>query len=135
MLCCTRYIGIPMYYCAEIGMFHQPSTIITTECYKILFHVTPNTHTCKNTSLMYTHPHIHVHLHTYTLPFNLSTQQEQAASTIVYCAAHPSMDTVSGLYMYNCWPVQPSPEAQDPSTSAALWELSEQIVAEKMSQL
>lgn len=68
---------------------------------------------------MYTHPS--------------PSQQEQATSTIVYCAAHPSMDTVSGLYMYDCWPAQPSPEAQDTSTATALWELSEQIVVEKMS--
>ena len=58
--------------------------------------------------------------------------QEQAASTVVYCAAHPSMEGIGGLYMYECWPAEPSPEAQDPSTSTALWELSEQIITEKM---
>ena len=41
------------------------------------------------------------------------------------------MEDISGLYMYDCWPAQPSPEAQDPSTAAALWELSERIIAEK----
>ena len=58
--------------------------------------------------------------------------QEQATSTIVYCAAHPSMERIGGLYMYECWPVEPSPEAQDPDTATALWELSEQIIAEKV---
>ena len=57
--------------------------------------------------------------------------QEQAASTIVYCAAHPSMNEVSGLYMSDCWPVEPSSEAQDPGTASALWDLSEQIIIQK----
>lgn len=51
---------------------------------------------------------------------------------MVYCAAHPSMEGIGGLYMYECWPAEPSPEAQDPNTAAALWELSEQIIAEKI---
>lgn len=59
--------------------------------------------------------------------------QEQAASTIVYCAVHPSMDNISGLYMYECWPAVPSPEAQDLTTAAALWQLSEQLIADKMA--
>ncbi len=43
------------------------------------------------------------------------------------------MENVSGLYMYDCCPVEPSSEAQDSSTATALWELCEQIVAEKTS--
>ena len=85
----------------------------------------------------YTHMHAHTHTHTHTCAHTCTCAhthtQEQAASTIVYCAAHPSMDEISGLYMYDCWPTQPSPEAQDPSTAAALWELSERIIAEKMN--
>ena len=42
------------------------------------------------------------------------------------------MEEIGGLYMYECWPAEPSPEAQDPGTAAALWELSEQIIAEKV---
>ena len=57
--------------------------------------------------------------------------QEQAASTIVFCAAHPSMDKVSGLYMYRCNVSEPSPEAQCVSTATALWEFSEQILSSK----
>lgn len=60
--------------------------------------------------------------------------QEQGAASIVYCACHPSMSGISGLYMHECWPVEPSPEAQDPSTASALWELCEDIVQEKMAQ-
>ena len=42
------------------------------------------------------------------------------------------MKAISGLYMYECWPMEPSPEAQDRSTATALWELSEQIITEKV---
>ncbi|XP_064394863.1 WW domain-containing oxidoreductase-like [Halichondria panicea] len=56
---------------------------------------------------------------------------DQAASTIVYCAAHPSMNDISGMYMSDCWPVEPSGEAQDSNTAVALWELSEQIIAQQ----
>lgn len=57
--------------------------------------------------------------------------QAQGASSIVYCACHPSMKGISGLYMYECWPVEPSPEAQDWHTAAALWNLSEDLVDKK----
>lgn len=60
-----------------------------------------------------------------------SRTQEQGTSTIVYCACHPSMKGISGLYLHECWPVEPSPEAQDPDTASALWELSEDIIQEK----
>ena len=40
------------------------------------------------------------------------------------------MKRISGLYMHECWPVEPSPEAQDPYTGSALWDLSDDIVTE-----
>ena len=42
------------------------------------------------------------------------------------------MEGIGGLYMYECWPAEPSPEAQDPGTATALWQLTEQIIAEKV---
>ena len=44
------------------------------------------------------------------------------------------MENISGLYMYDCWPVEPSPEAQSRSNAAALWDLSEQIVDDKTTR-
>lgn len=60
-------------------------------------------------------------------------KQEQAAATIIYCSAHPTMKEIGGLYMCDCWPAEPSSEAQDPSTGKALWELSEHIIRQRMS--
>ena len=66
-----------------------------------------------------------------TMMLSFLCQQEQACATIAYCAGHASMENIGGLYMYECWPTEPSGEAQDPSTAAALWELSERIITEK----
>jgi len=41
------------------------------------------------------------------------------------------MQGISGLYMFECWPVEPSLEAQNPFSATALWELSEQILQDK----
>lgn len=41
------------------------------------------------------------------------------------------MNDISGMYMSDCWPVEPSGEAQDSNTAVALWELSEQIIAQQ----
>jgi len=57
--------------------------------------------------------------------------QEQAAAGIVFCAAHPTMDEIGGLYLYDCWPVHPSEEAQNAETATALWEFSEQLIRER----
>ena len=50
----------------------------------------------------------------------------------MFCAAHPLMEGISGLYIYRCAVVEPSHEAQSHGTAAALWELSEQIIKTKM---
>ena len=53
----------------------------------------------------------------------------------MFCAAHPTMDDIGGLYLYDCWPVQPSLEAQDSDTATALWELSEQLIRERTTPI
>ena len=45
------------------------------------------------------------------------------------------MDDIGGLYLYDCWPVQPSLEAQDSDTATALWELSEQLIRERTTPI
>ncbi len=45
------------------------------------------------------------------------------------------MKSISGLYMHECWPVEPSPEAQDPASGSALWQLSEDLIEEKNAAL
>lgn len=69
-----------------------------------------------------------------SLTFSSSSlpSQSQGASSIVYCAGHPIMEGVSGLYIYRCSVAEPSPEAQSHGTATALWELSQQIVSNKM---
>lgn len=67
----------------------------------------------------------------FTLARPFTSSVEQATATIVYCAAHPNLENISGLYMYECFPALPSSEAQDCGTAVALWELSEQIIADK----
>ena len=108
----------------------SPTHLHYSSTHTIHIHAHTHMHTRTHT---YSHTHAHTHACMHTHTHTSSSPQEQAASTIVYCAAHPSMDDISGLYMYDCWPTQPSPEAQDPSTAAALWELSECIIAKKMN--
>jgi WW domain-containing oxidoreductase len=62
-------------------------------------------------------------------PFTKSL--EQAAATILYCAAHPSLERVSGLYWYECQPVEPSPDALDPELADGLWGFSHQLIHER----
>ena len=59
--------------------------------------------------------------------------QEQAAATILYCAAHPALADVSGLYWYECHPVEPSDDALDLELGAGLWQFSEQLIAERVN--
>ena len=58
--------------------------------------------------------------------------QEQAAATVVYCAAHPSLADVSGLYWYECHPVEPSNDATDPELGEGLWAFSEKLITERI---
>lgn len=57
--------------------------------------------------------------------------QQQGAATTVYCAVAPELEGLGGMYFNNCFRCQPSAQAQDPSSAASLWELSERLVAER----
>lgn len=57
--------------------------------------------------------------------------QQQGAATTVYCAVAPELEGLGGMYFNNCFRCQPSIQAQDTSSAASLWELSERLVAER----
>ena len=57
----------------------------------------------------------------------LSISPERGAETIVYLAASPDVDGVSGLYFAKCAPVTPSAAARDDAAAARLWEASERL--------
>lgn len=44
------------------------------------------------------------------------------------------MEGIGGLYIYRCSVAEPSGEAQSPGTAAALWDLSMQIIRNKMAK-
>ncbi|MDP1795218.1 MAG: SDR family NAD(P)-dependent oxidoreductase [Acidimicrobiales bacterium] len=70
-------------------------------------------------------------------PFNISATAGAGAS--VYCASQPGLESQSGAYLQrsiagNFGPVKivsPNKAAQDDAKAAALWELSEQLIASK----
>lgn len=53
----------------------------------------------------------------------------KGAETIVYLAASPEVETVSGLYFYQCRPAAPSEAALDAVAAARLWIESERLEA------
>ncbi len=57
----------------------------------------------------------------------LSISPERGAETIVYLAASPDVEGVSGLYFAKCAPVTPSAAARDDAAAARLWEASERL--------
>jgi NAD(P)-dependent dehydrogenase (short-subunit alcohol dehydrogenase family) len=59
----------------------------------------------------------------------LSISPERGAETIVYLAASPDVEGMSGLYFAKCAPVTPSKAAQDAAAAARLWEASERLAA------
>jgi WW domain-containing oxidoreductase len=63
-------------------------------------------------------------------PFSKSLQQ--AASPAVFAAAAPEMGTASGIYVNNCFPCQPSDVALDEHLRKTLWNVSEQIVRQRL---
>lgn len=63
------------------------------------------------------------------LRVSLSPQQQGAATT-VYCAVAPELEGLGGMYFNNCFRCLPSVQAQDQSSAASLWELSEHLVTE-----
>ena len=64
-------------------------------------------------------------------PFAKSLQQ--AASPAVFAAAAPEMATASGIYVNNCFPCQPSDPALDEHLRKKLWNVSTQMILEKVS--
>ncbi|XP_056138271.1 WW domain-containing oxidoreductase [Lampris incognitus] len=68
-------------------------------------------------------------LFTLARPFTKSMQQ--GAATTVYCAVAPELEGIGGMYFNNCFRCLPSSQAQDPSSAASLWELSERLVSER----
>ncbi len=73
----------------------------------------------------------------YYTPFYISTSA--GAGPSVYCASQPGLESQSGAYLQrslagNWGPVKivkPNAAAQDDAKAAALWELSEQLIASK----
>jgi NAD(P)-dependent dehydrogenase (short-subunit alcohol dehydrogenase family) len=57
----------------------------------------------------------------------LSISPERGAETIVYLAASPEVEGVSGLYFAKCAPATPSSAARDDAAAARLWEASERL--------
>jgi retinol dehydrogenase-12 len=54
---------------------------------------------------------------------------EKGAATIVYLAADPAVDGVSGQYFADCRPRTPARLAQDDADATKLWSVSEKLVA------
>lgn len=59
-------------------------------------------------------------------PFMLTP--ERGARTSVYLASSPEVAEVTGTYFAKCRPKSPSAAAQDPTTAAMLWSVSEELV-------
>jgi NAD(P)-dependent dehydrogenase (short-subunit alcohol dehydrogenase family) len=55
----------------------------------------------------------------------------EGAKTVVYLAASPEADGVSGKYFYKCRATTPSPAAEDDQTASALWERSVELAGVK----
>jgi len=51
----------------------------------------------------------------------------QGAATIIYCAAHPDLEGVSGKYFNNCQEEEPSSKALIEEDSDRLWDMSLQM--------
>ena len=58
---------------------------------------------------------------------NFALSPEQGASTIIYLASSPDIETTTGLYFDKCKPVTPSREAQNDADAKRLWDVSEKI--------
>eukprot|EP00066_Takifugu_rubripes_P015959 XP_011605225.1 PREDICTED: WW domain-containing oxidoreductase isoform X5 [Takifugu rubripes] len=84
-------------------------------------------------NMMYTSIHrswwLMTFLFTLARPFTKSMQQ--GAATTVYCALAPELEGLGGMYFNNCFRCLPSAQAQDQSSAASLWQLSEQLVTER----
>ncbi|XP_078503534.1 WW domain-containing oxidoreductase [Lissotriton helveticus] len=85
-------------------------------------------------NMMYSSIHrswwVYTLLFTFARPFTKSMQQ--GAATSVYCAISPDLEGIGGMYFNNCCRCLPSQEAQTEGTAAALWELSERLIQERL---
>ncbi|KAH1181589.1 hypothetical protein KIL84_005315 [Mauremys mutica] len=70
------------------------------------------------------------------MPLTLSCCElpQQGAATTVYCATAPELEGLGGMYFNNCCRCLPSQEAQNEVTAAALWELSERLIQERIGR-
>ncbi|GAB0195486.1 WW domain-containing oxidoreductase [Grus japonensis] len=59
---------------------------------------------------------------------------QQGAATTVYCATAAELEGLGGMYFNNCCRCLPSQEAQGEATAAALWELSERLIQERIGR-
>ncbi|XP_072728487.1 WW domain-containing oxidoreductase isoform X2 [Ciconia boyciana] len=66
--------------------------------------------------------------------FCRSEGQQQGAATTVYCATAAELEGLGGMYFNNCCRCLPSQEAQGEATAAALWELSERLIQERIGR-
>jgi NAD(P)-dependent dehydrogenase (short-subunit alcohol dehydrogenase family) len=57
----------------------------------------------------------------------LAVSPQQGAETLVYLAASPDLEDVSGKYFAKCRSVRPSRKADDSPNAARLWAISDQI--------
>uniref|UniRef100_A0A663M0F4 WW domain containing oxidoreductase n=1 Tax=Athene cunicularia TaxID=194338 RepID=A0A663M0F4_ATHCN len=62
------------------------------------------------------------------------TDPQQGAATTVYCATAAELEGLGGMYFNNCCRCLPAQEAQDEATAAALWELSERLIQERIGR-
>lgn len=52
---------------------------------------------------------------------------EEGAETLIYLAASPEVEKVTGRYFHKMKPVETSPQSYDPDTALRLWEISEEL--------
>ncbi|XP_026527839.1 WW domain-containing oxidoreductase [Notechis scutatus] len=71
-------------------------------------------------------------LFTLARPFTKSLQQ--GAATTVYCAVAAELEGLGGMYFNNCCRCVPSQQAQNGTDAAALWELSEKLIEERIGR-
>jgi NAD(P)-dependent dehydrogenase (short-subunit alcohol dehydrogenase family) len=64
---------------------------------------------------------------TFGRPFSISPAK--GADTLVYLAASPAVDGVTGQYFYKRQPVAPSSAAMDTAAAGRLWDVSEDLVS------
>ncbi len=57
----------------------------------------------------------------------------QGAATQCYVAANPIPATITGQYFVDCNPAQANAKMYDPDLAAQLWEVSEKLIAERLT--